>query len=64
MSTIPNFISNGSDFILSRSISNIILVLNLLNLLDMLIKIANMSFLTYSNDMPKKYLSIIGILYF
>ena len=43
------FISNGSDFIILQSISDTILALNLLNLLDTLIKVVNMSFLTCSN---------------
>ena len=64
MSTIPYFISNGSNDIVLKSISNIILALNLLKLLDMLIKVANMSFLTCSNDISKKSLMIIGIFYF
>ena len=50
------------------STSNKILALNLLNLLDILIKVFNMSFLAWSNDLYKKLsskrLSIIGILYF
>ena len=64
ISTIPYFISNGSDDSVLKSISNIILALNLLNLLDMLIKVANMYFLKCYSDISKKSLLIIGILYF
>ena len=38
---MPCFISNGSDFIILKSISNIILALNSLNLLDTSIKVVN-----------------------
>ena len=55
---------HSSVITIPLSISNIILALNLLNLLDTLIKVANMSFITYSNDLSKKSLLIIGILYF
>ena len=54
ISITPSFISNGSDDNILESISNIILALNLLKLLDMLIKVANMSFSTCSNDISKK----------
>ena len=64
ISITPSFISNGSDDNILESISDIILALNLLKLLDMLIKVANMSFSACSNDISKKSLSIIGILYF
>ena len=62
ISTISYFISNGSDFVTPQSISKIIVALNLLNLLDTLIKVVNMSPLTCSNDISKESLSIIDIL--
>ena len=68
ISTLPYFISNGFENIVSSSTSNKILALNLLNLLYILIKVFNMSFLAQSNDLSKKLLSkglsIMGILYF
>ena len=44
ITTLPYFTSNGFDDNVISSTSNKILVLNLLNLLDILIKVFNMSF--------------------
>ena len=44
ISTLPYFISNGFENIVSSSTSNKILALSLLNLSDILIKVFNMSF--------------------
>ena len=57
ISTLPyfNFTSNGFDDSVISSNSKKILALNLLNLLDILIKVFNMSFLALSNDLYKNY---------
>ena len=54
VSTRPHFISNGSDVTVSPSNSNTILILNLLNLVDMLIKVSNILFLARSSDISIK----------
>ena len=55
ISILPYFTSNGFDENVISPTSNKILLLNLLNLLDILIKVFNMSFLALSNDLYKNY---------
>ena len=68
ISTLPYFTSNEFDDNVISSNSNKFLALNLLNLLDILVKVFNISFLALSNNLYKKLsskgLSIVGILYF
>ena len=54
ITTRPHFNSNGSDVTISSSNSNTILALNLLDLVDMLIKVSNILFLARSSDISIK----------
>ena len=54
-------ISIGSDSILLRSASITIAALNLIKLLDILIKVFNISPVAYSNDLSIDFSLMIGI---
>ena len=49
----------GSDSILLRSASNVIIALNLLHLLDTSIKVSNIVFLVYSSDVSEDFILMI-----
>ena len=64
LSILPCPISIDYDSITLRPTSNMIAALNLLNLVDILIKVFNIALLPASNDLSIDYLLIIGMRYF
>ena len=64
LSILPCPISIDYDSITLRSTSNMIAALNLLNLVDILIKVFHIALLAASNDLSIDSLLIIGMRYF
>ena len=64
LSILPFTISIDSDSIVLTSAVNTVAALNLLNLLDTLIKVFNIEPLTHFSDLSKDLLLIMGMRYF